>query len=122
MSSSSTHFKALFLEAIELPSCDRSAFLDHATGGDARLRQRVEKLLSAHDRAESVMTATGTRRERRKTDSGPPLPSVLGKYELTEVISSGGSGVVYRAQQLDLGRTVPVKLLRSGRFATDHEV
>ena len=46
---SQTHQReaAIFDAALELPPDQRAAHLDHACGGDAALRQRIESLLKA---------------------------------------------------------------------------
>ncbi|MEM9586954.1 MAG: serine/threonine-protein kinase [Planctomycetota bacterium] len=59
---------------------------------------------------------------RGKDDPGPTLPFDLGDYQLLEVIGRGGMGVVYRAKQRMLDRTVAVKMIRSGMLASDAEV
>jgi eukaryotic-like serine/threonine-protein kinase len=46
----------------------------------------------------------------------------FGNYELLELIGEGGMGVVYKAWQGALNRTVAVKMLRSGSLAGDSEV
>lgn len=45
----------------------------------------------------------------------PPTPPVAQGLELREVIAQGGMGVVHRARQNSLGRTVAVKTVREGR-------
>ena len=51
----------LFLEAVErLPGESRDAYLDEACGDDADLRQRVEALLAASDRAGSFLESPAT--------------------------------------------------------------
>jgi hypothetical protein len=41
----------LFAQALQLPVLERSAFLERACGDDAKLSQRIEGLLRAHDSA-----------------------------------------------------------------------
>src|SRR5687768_342887 len=53
-------------------------------------------------------------------EAGPSR--VFGDFELIEEIASGGMGVIYRARQISLNRTVALKMIRSGAFATKDEV
>lgn len=45
----------------------------------------------------------------------------FGDYELIDEIAHGGMGIVYKARQVSLNRTVAVKMILSGQFATESE-
>ncbi len=52
-------------------------------------------------------------------NSAAEQPLVFGDYLLEKQINHGGMGVVYRARQLSLNRTVAVKLLLLGRYSSE---
>jgi WD40 repeat protein/predicted Ser/Thr protein kinase len=116
-----SNLKNLFFEAIDLPPQEQRDFLAELEGRDSEMSRQLEQLVKAHERAELASEAA-QRSLEEESAAGLKLPIGMGNYELLEYIAEGGSGVVYRARQIDLNRTVAIKLLRSGLLATGEEV
>src|SRR6516225_8372250 len=73
-----------------------------------------------------MQSSASAQPERRGSRAAAESSSVAGlrfaDYLLEQEIAHGGTGVVYRARQLSLGRTVAVKLLLLGRYSSAESV
>src|SRR5262245_57156163 len=118
MAEANPRTESLFWSALAIDSPqERGRYLDHACGGDAQLRGRVEELLAAYPKAESFLEPAA--RSPAATADEPPSgerPGVLGgRYKLLEPIGEGGMGSVWMAQQSEpVRRLVAVKLIKAG--------
>jgi serine/threonine protein kinase/TolA-binding protein len=50
------------------------------------------------------------------------IGQILGHYRVLDQLGAGGMGVVYRAQDMKLGRQVAIKVLQTGNDATDEAI
>ncbi len=129
--------ETIFAAALEKTDpVERATYLVGACAGDVKRRQRIERLLSAHEGAGSflehpaVAAPDPDRADARTvaheaagladTDEAlrflapPTRPDSLGRighYEVLEVLGRGGFGIVFRAFDDVLQRVVAVKVL-----------
>ena len=99
----------LFSQAAELPVQDQAAFLRDKCGGDADLLRLVQNLLQ-EDREgpiEPELAADRSIPVIHEDLSG----RTLSHYQIVRPMGAGGMGVVYRATEMRLQRTVALKFL-----------
>jgi serine/threonine-protein kinase len=134
---------AAYLEAVDAGwAPPRSQLLARYPGFAAEL----EAFFAGEDRvercAEPLRGAAGVGTPRRRLEqaaAAPVSPATLaeqvngrvrrwaagrtfGDYELLEEVARGGMGVVFKARQRSLGRTVAVKMILAGQFASPADV
>ena len=115
----------LFLAALEQDETSRRRFVEEAAAGDKELLHDVEQLLASDAQAGTFMAVAGRRVSLALAADVPtvaPDPNAtrrrFGGYEILDEIARGGMGVVYRARQLRLNRTVALKMIPGGALAS----
>jgi serine/threonine protein kinase/WD40 repeat protein len=108
----------IFMVALQRDaSADRHAYVAEACHGDEQLRQGVEALLAAHERAGSFLAVPAL--DAAAPVDGQPIRegpgAVIGPYKLLEEIGEGGFGVVFMAeQQRPVRRKAALKVIKPG--------
>ncbi|TWT90405.1 Serine/threonine-protein kinase PrkC [Pseudobythopirellula maris] len=106
--------KEVFIRACELEGDDLDRFLGEACRDDSQLLAEVNSLL-AHHSPQTLLGGLSATRVDPHARTAEPAASwggrLLGKYEVSRVLDSGGMGVVLEARDTDLGRHVAIKVL-----------
>jgi len=98
----------LYEAALDLKPEDRAAFLDRECNGNAELRRDVEALLAAPSFSNQPT-------EDASSVTVEPSTTVIGPYQLLELIGEGGMGEVWLAEQKQpVRRRVAIKLIKVG--------
>lgn len=110
------------LIAGSLPEEEQRA-LEDLVGESPELQRRLEQLSGAarfRDEFSPDRESPGIRwSDWLGPSSSPDLLGTLGNYEIQTVIASGGMGVVFRAREPELDRTVAIKMLLPSFVADD---
>src|SRR5262249_7658163 len=121
--------KELLHPALELGPDECVAFLDKACAGDPSLRVEVEAFIALQKEADNFLVSPvdevaahlltdDQRDENENLVSDPLIGRTLGEFTIREKLGEGGFGVVYRAEQLTLGREAVVKVMHARHRGT----
>jgi serine/threonine protein kinase len=97
---------------------ERVAYLEQACGDDHALRERVERMLNAEQKADQFLEDNPLQVDQTALvtiERSEALGSMIGPYKLLQQIGEGGCGIVYMAEQEQpIRRRVALKVIKPG--------